>query len=575
MTLWRKRWETLPPAPPILFERFSDLEHLVVQVLYNRGLTSPEEVEAFLTGTLGCDNPFDLAEMDAAVTLIRQILRSGERIVVYGDYDVDGVTATAVLVQTLRAFGGSVEPYIPDRIEEGYGLNAEAIHKLAEQGTRLLITVDCGIRSFAEVGLAQELGMQVIITDHHHVGDGLPRAGAVINPRRSGCRYPYRDLAGVGVAFKLAQALLRTEEQVPLRRPEEGESRSLLEEELLDLVALGTIADMVPLLGENHVLARKGLQRINEVPRPGLQALMDVGRVEPGQVTANTVSFSLAPRLNAAGRMGQALKALDLLLASDLEEARPLACELDQINNERRDLTRQVREQARMMVLEMEENPPLLFAASPDFPAGIVGLAAGRLMEEFYRPAIVVEMGEELCKGSARSIPEFHITEALDKVAPLLERYGGHAAAAGFTVRKEKLFALQEALVELARGDLVDVVLKPIISVDAEVQLSMLSWDLYRALKMLAPFGYGNHSPLLVSRHAEVQEARAVGAEGRHLKLSLRDERGHLWSAIAFRQGDWNGRLPPYVDLVYHLERNDWHGRTYLQLNVQDIHPCR
>jgi single-stranded-DNA-specific exonuclease len=565
----------MPPAPPVLFERFSDLEHLVVQVLYNRGLTSPEEVEAFLTGTLVCDNPFDLEEMDAAVTLIRQVLRSGERIVVYGDYDVDGVTATAVLVQTLRAFGGSVEPYIPDRIEEGYGLNTEAIHKLAEQGTRLLITVDCGIRSFAEVGLAHELGMQVVVTDHHHVGDGLPRAGAVINPRRSGCRYPYRDLAGVGVAFKLAQALLRTEEQVPLRRSGAGDSRSLLEEELLDLVALGTIADMVPLLGENHVLARKGLQRINEVPRPGLQALMDVCRVESGQVTANTVSFSLAPRLNAAGRMGQALKALDLLLASDLEEARPLACELDQMNNERRELTRQVREQARMMVLETEENPPLLFAASPDFPAGIVGLAAGRLMEEFYRPAIVVEMGQELCKGSARSIPEFHITEALDKVATLLERYGGHAAAAGFTVRKERLLELQDALVELARGDLVDVVLTPVISVDAEVQLSMLSWDLYRALKMLAPFGYGNHSPLLVSRHAEVQEARAVGAEGRHLKLSLRDDHGHLWSAIAFRQGDWNGRLPPYVDLVYHLERNDWRGRTYLQLNVQDIHPSR
>ncbi|MFP4343760.1 MAG: single-stranded-DNA-specific exonuclease RecJ [Anaerolineales bacterium] len=551
------------------------MDHLVVQVLYNRGLTRPEEVEAFLAGTVVCDNPFDLEGVDAAVTLIRQILRRAEPIVVYGDYDVDGVTATAVLVQTLRAFGGRAEPYIPDRIEEGYGLNTEAIRWLAEEGARLLITVDCGIRSHDEIREAHERGMKVIVTDHHHIGESLPfYASAVLNPRRSGCRYPFHDLSGVGVAFKLAQALLRADGRVPLRRREEGQKGGILEEELLDLVALGTIADMVPLLGENHVLVRRGLKRINESPRPGLQALMEVSRVEPGQVTARDVSFSLAPRLNAAGRVGQALKALELLLAPDLERARPLARELDNMNLERRDLTRRVREQARMMVLETEEDPPLLFAASPDFPAGIVGLAAGRLMEEFYRPAIVVEMGEEFCKGSARSIPAFHITEALDKVASLLERYGGHAAAAGFTVRREKLSELRDALVELARRDLVDVVLAPVISVDAEVQLSMLSWDRYRALEALAPFGYGNHAPLLVSRHAEVHEARAVGAEGHHLKLYLRDDRGHMWSAIAFRQGEWINRLPPYIDLVYHLERNDWNGRTSLQLNVQDIHPC-
>ncbi|MGC9357498.1 MAG: single-stranded-DNA-specific exonuclease RecJ [Anaerolineae bacterium] len=573
MTMWRKRWRIAPPAPQVLFERFQTLNPLVVQVLYNRGITASEEVQRFFEGVVPDDNPFRIRGVSEAVSLIRRTIEADLAIAVYGDYDADGVTATAILVQTLRALGGRVEAYIPDRIEEGYGLNAEAVTALADKGIRLLITVDCGIRSLEEVALARARGIQTVITDHHHVGPALPPADAVINPRRPDSPYPFPDLAGAGVAFKLAQALLRVNRRVPLATIK-AEGRELLAaEELLDLVALGTIADMVPLVGENHVLVKRGLERINHAPRPGLRALMQICDVEPGKVTARTISFVLAPRVNAAGRIGEALTAFELLVAPDLASALPLAQDLETLNQERRALTHEVRERARTMVLDVDDNPPLLFAASPEFPAGIVGLAASRLLEEFYRPVVVVEEGEEFSKGSARSIPEFHITEALDRVSDLLVRYGGHAAAAGFTVRTENLEELQRRLVDLAREELAEVVLTPSLLVDAELPLNMLSWDLHEDLEALAPFGYGNRSPTLVSRDVRILSARAVGAEGRHLKLYVADEQGRSWSAIAFRQGAWIGRLPDVVDLAYHLQRNEWNGRTTLQLNVLDIHP--
>lgn len=571
MPLWRRRWQIAPPAPPPWFERHPSLHPLALQVLYNRGMTAPETIQAFLAEDAALGNPLRMAGMHEAVFLIRQAVMHGKPIAVYGDYDADGVTATAILVQTLRTLGADVRPYIPDRVEEGYGLNVEALRALAEAGTRLLITVDCGIRSLEEVALARRLGLQVVITDHHHVGAALPAADVVLNPRRPDCPYPFKDLAGAGVAFKLAQALLRVNRQTPLPTTQ----RDLREEELLDLAALGTIADMVPLLGENHALARQGLREINEGRRPGLVALMQIANVQPGKVTASTIGFTLAPRLNAAGRIGEASLAFDLLVAPDLSSALPLAQQLESLNRERQELTTQVQEATRRMVLESGDDPPLFFAAADNFPSGIIGLAAGRLAEEFYRPVVVVERGEPLSKGSARSIPEFHITEALDSMAELLERYGGHAAAAGFTVRTALLPELQARLTALAREQLAGVTLTPTLQIDAELPLGDLSWELYHALAVLAPFGYGNPEPVLVSRKLRVLDARSVGADGRHLKLFVADgvERGRGWDAIAFRQGDWIGRLPERIDLAYNLTLNEWNGRANLQLKVHDIHP--
>ncbi len=373
----------------------------------------------------------------------------------------------------------------------------------------------------------------------------------------------------MGVAFKLAQALIEANRQAPLPTTE----RDLDESDLLDLVALGTVADMVALVDENHTLVSRGLERINAAHRPGLSALMRVTGVNPGKVTTKTIGFTLAPRLNAAGRLDEAMTALELLLAPDMASALPLAQELEALNQRRREITMAVREKATALLQFADGVPALIFAASDEFPPGVVGLAASRLLDDYYRPAVVVSMDSEFCKGSARSIPEFHITEALDSLDGLLERHGGHAAAAGFTVRTSRLQELESRLVALAEEKLGDLLLVPTLNVDADVPLEQLSWDLHNQLEQLQPFGFGNPEPTFVSRRVRVMHARAVGSEGRHLKLYIADELGKSWDAIAFRQGYWEDRLPAWVDLVYVLESNEWNGRTNLQLNVQDIRP--
>ena len=564
-----KRWQVTPPAPPSHIARFSHLHPITVQVLYNRGITDPASVTAFFNGESGEANPFDLKGMPSAVTRLRQALRGGETIAVYGDFDADGVTATALLVQTLRALGGDVRPYIPHRVDEGYGLHKEALPQLASDGARVIVTVDCGIRSLEEVAHANQIGLDVIVTDHHSVGDKLPDAVAVIDPKRHDSDYPFHELAGVGVAFKLAQSLLRSHRQTLITR----QAVRLEEEDLLDLVALGTITDLVPLLDENRTLVRKGLERINRRERPGIEALCRRSGLRNGQINATSIGYALGPRLNAAGRMGHAKTAYQLLTTQYPAEAERLAEALDRLNRKRRQLTLETQKQARELALATAGEAPLLFAAAPDFQAGIVGLAASRLVDEFYRPAVVVEVGKEFSRGSARSIPEFHITDALDQCADLLVRHGGHAAAGGFTVANEHLDQLAAVLRRLATEQLADVELTSTLNVDTEIELSKMSWELQQELARLEPCGYANPHPLFLSRNVRVQNLRTVGADGRHLKLALSGGRT-TWDAIAFRQGDWAGKLPARVDIVYHLEINVWRDQRRLQLNVQDIRPA-
>ncbi len=564
-----KRWQVAPPAPATHRARFPDLHPLVVQVLYNRGVTAPEDVTAFLNGeTAGETNPFSLADMPAAITRLRRALRKGESIAVYGDFDADGVSATALLVQTIRALGGDVRPYIPHRVDEGYGLNKDALTRLAADGVRLVVTVDCGVRSVEEIAHARRLGMDVIVTDHHSIGDELPEAAAVVDPKRTDSRYPFRELAGVGVAYKLAQALLRSHRQTPIV----AHPVRLDEDDLIDLVALGTVADMVPLLGENRYLVHRGLERLNRMERPGIEALCRQAGIAPGRVNATAIGFSLGPRVNAAGRLAHALTAYNLLATDYRTEADKLAADLDRLNRERQRLTRETQERARQQIRAAEDSY-LIFAAGDDFPAGVVGLVASRLVEEFYRPAVVVEVGDEVSRGSARSIPEFHITHALDECADLLIRHGGHAAAAGFTVSNDRLDDLAHCLRTLAAERLAGVELTPTLTVDAEVELSQMSWPLLRELSRLEPCGYANPQPLFLSRHVRLLGQRAVGSDGKHLKLLLSDG-STVWDGIAFRQGEWAGKLPDRVDVVYHLEKNEWNGTVRLQLNVQDIRPA-
>lgn len=566
MSLHPKRWQIAPPAPPNHLARFPNLDPILVQVLYNRGITEPVDVSTFLSGEGIEANPFALEGIDDAVTRLRQALRAEEPIVVYGDFDADGVSATALLVQTLRALGGDVHAYIPHRVDEGYGLHKRALTALARKGARVVATVDCGVRSLDEITHARDLGLDVIVTDHHSVGPVLPDAVAVVDPKRLGSGYPYGELAGVGVAYKLAQALLRSHQQTPIT----AEAVRLREEDLLDLVALGTVADLAPLLGENRTLVQCGLARLNRMERPGVEALCHKVGLRPGQVDATAVGYALGPRLNAAGRMSHARDAYRLLDTAYPGEAERLAERLDTLNRQRQQLTIETQERARELALATAGESPLLFAADEEFRAGIVGLVASRLVDEFYRPAVVVEVGKRWSKGSARSIPEFHITDALDECADLLVRHGGHAAAAGFTVSNEHLDHLSDQLRSLATEQLADEELTPVLTIDAEVELSRMSWELQAELARLEPCGYANPEPLFLSRNVLVRSQRAVGRDSKHLKLTLSDGRG-TWDGIAFRQGEWAGKLPTHVDIVYHLEVNEWNDRRWLQLNVQDV----
>ncbi len=566
MTSHLKRWQVAPTVPPSHVAHFPHLHPIIVQVLYNRGLTDPGDVSAFLNKEGDEANPFAIEGMNAAVTRLRQALRAGEPIVVYGDFDADGVTATALLVQTLRAFGGQVLPYIPHRVDEGYGLHKRVLTQLAHSGTRVVVTVDCGVRSLEEVAHANRLGLDVIVTDHHSAGPQLPDTLAVIDPKRTDSRYPFSELAGVGVAYKLAQALLRSHRQTAVT----AQDVCVEEEDLLDLVALGTVADLVPLLGENRTLVHRGLACLNRMERPGIEALCRQVGLQPGKVDATTIGYALAPRLNAAGRMAHAKTAYELLDTTYPAEADLLASKLGQLNRKRQQLTLETQEQARQLALKEGDDASLLFAASPDFSAGIVGLAASRLVDEFYRPAVVVEVKKKVSRGSARSIPEFHITKALDECADLLIQHGGHAAAAGFTVANDNLNELASRLQEMASGQLAGVDLTPVVSIDAEVELSQMSWNLQQELSQLEPCGYANPHPLFISKNVRVAGHRAVGNDNNHLKLTLSDG-WSTWDAIAFRQGDWAGKLPDRIDLVYHLEINEWNSQRRLQLNVQDI----
>ena len=566
MSLQSKRWQVASPVTAEDLARFPDLQPLVVQLLYNRKIHDPGEARDFLQGQTPGHSPFELKGMYQAVDRLLEAVRSGESIAVYGDFDTDGVTATALLVQTLSALGAQVRPYIPSRVDEGYGLNIDALRKLYRQGVRLVVTVDCGIRSIDIVEQAS-LGLDLIVTDHHTVGDELPPALAVINPKQPGCIYPFKLLAGVGVAYKLAQGLLLAQKRL-------GPPATLAAEDLLDLVALGTVADLVPLLGENRELVRRGLEKLEKSPRPGVEALMADAGLRRGSVDATAIGFRLGPRLNAAGRIDTAMLAYDLLTSTSALETRELAGQLGRLNQRRQELTEKTVAEAEAQVRAGDPNAHLYLVASKEFLPGIVGLAASRLTEAYYRPSVVVEMGPEESRGSCRSIPEFHITEALDECKDLLVRHGGHAAAAGFTIETAKLDTLRERLQAIAAEKLSEVDLQPALEIDLELPLEEVSWATHGLLEILEPTGMENPQPVLSSPGVEVRDKRAIGG-GKHLKLVLRDGRGAAWDAIWFRRGHLLDQVPGRVDVAYTLDANEWNGSRRLQLHVQDMRPAQ
>ncbi len=553
-------WKLLPPLPDKRLATTSAFPPLITQLLYNRGLAEPSQFEPFFTADrqlLG--DPFLLPDMQRAIARIYQALLSGENIAIYGDFDVDGITSTALLVQGLSTLGAKTTPYIPHRLTEGYGLKTAALENLYRQGISLVITVDCGITAVPEVKKAQRMGLDVIITDHHTPPAVIPPAIATIDPKLPHSAYPFSELAGVGVAFKLLQALFQSIGKEPQL------------DELIDLVALGTVADMMPLLEENRYLTKQGLKLINDTPRLGVREMVTQAGLNIGSLDTESISWVIAPRLNAAGRLAHAMTSYKLLMTDSVQEAQELSIWLEQKNTERRRLTEKVLVKAREQILA-EGISPLLIAIDKDCPAGIAGLVASRLSEEFYRPAIVIKAGELMSGGSCRSIPEFNIILALTQCSRLLSRFGGHAQAAGFFLPTKNLPRLTQCLSQLAATQLDGLDLRPSLDIDAEVTLPDLGGDTFPIIQQLAPFGCGNPAPTFLSRQVEIVNCHAMGNNGEHLRLKLQ-QGGTLWDGVGFGLGKRLAEVSSPVDIVYNLQIDRWGGEEKLRLNILDFAP--
>ena len=543
------------------------LQPATARVLAGRGLVDPGQVREFLSPALsGMLDPFLLADMEQAVRRLILAWQRQEQICIYGDYDVDGVTATALLVSGLTALGMRAGYHIPHRMDDGYGLNSEALRSIRMQGSSLCISVDCGVTALEEAAICREIGLDLIITDHHQPLEQLPDAVAVINPHRPDCGYPFKGLAGVGVAFNLLVGLRTRMREQGLFSDKEPDLR-----QWLDLVALGTVADVVPLQGQNRLLVAAGLQRMAAADRTGLAALKRAAGVD-GAVTAGQVGFRLAPRLNAAGRLESAVPGVELLLTGDRATAERIASELDDANSERQLVEHRILTSAIAMVEASGgvTGRHSIVLASADWHPGVVGIVASRLVERYHRPTILLAQQEDgIAKGSGRSIPGFHLLDALHDCGPLLQRYGGHRAAAGVTLNAEQIELFCQAFEQAASSRLDQQSLIPTLVLDLELQPEELTIPLVNDLQRLAPFGAGNPEPVVCIRGLRVMEKKVVGAD--HLRLKLGRGR-HYVHAIAWRMA---GRdIPDLLDLAGMPEIDTWGGGARLQLRVKDFRPA-
>jgi single-stranded-DNA-specific exonuclease len=555
--LSRTHWRLITPHQPP--PDITGVNPLIARLLCNRGISEPSQVETFLAADSRLESdPFLLPDIEQAVNRTYRALYTGEEIAIYGDFDADGITATALLVQGLSALGGKVTPYIPHRYHEGYGLQVAAMEKLRKHGISLIITVDTGITAIAEIQKARSMGIDIIVTDHHLPLSSLPPALAVVDHKRSDSKCQSFELAGVGVAFKFLQALLK------------GSGREDLINSLLDLVALGTVTDMVPLTGDNRYWVKRGLELLNNTMRPGLQEMMRAASLKPGTLDTESISWILGPRLNAAGRVDDASTSYKLLVTQDPEEAASLVSDLEEKNAKRQRLTTELLERAREKIIAAGPNSPLLMTGDEEYPAGVMGLVAGRLSEEFYRPVILLKIGSDTCRGSGRSIPEFDLMAALASCRSLLSNFGGHTKAAGFTVPTSNLHQLQEQLLSLAEARLAGLDLRPHIDIDAEVPFSDLTGETIKQIQGLAPFGAGNPIPAFVSRHVEVADLRHIGSRSDHLALKLKQD-GIVWDAIGFRLGSRTQETTGLLDIAYNLDIDRWNGAERLRLKLLDL----
>ena len=556
-----KKWEFYNSDEKLVDEICEkyNLNKVIGKIIVNRHVVKDEDVRIFITPTRDdFYDPFLFKEMDSAVDRIIKAINNKERILIYGDYDVDGITSTTVLKKYFIDRGITVDTYIPNRLHEGYGLNKNAIDKIKEKNIDLIITVDCGISAIEEIDYAISLGMDIIVTDHHEVGEKLPNALAVIDAKRKDNTYPFRSLAGVGVVFKLIQAL-----SIKLQiKPEEYLK-------YLDLVCVGTISDIVPLEGENRTIAKLGLMLIKVTRNLGLRELIKSSGYK--EIDSNTISFGVAPRINACGRMGHEEEALKLFLAEDLESATKITKELNEYNTLRQSMEKTIYEEAIQEIEKnhLEENNSIVLGGK-GWHHGVIGIVSSKVTDKYYKPSILLSFEDDIAKGSGRSVPGFDLYEGLTKCDDLLEKYGGHSMAVGLTLKKENLEKFKERFEEIAKEKNIKE-LVPIIYIDDELKLKDINMDLVKGLSILEPFGEANKVPLFLIRNLKIDSIRAL-SEGRHLKLTLRDE-NFVINAIGFELGYLaeEYRIGDRIDVVGTLEINSFNGFSSIQINMKDI----
>lgn len=560
----KKQWNLKPKADPKLIAQLQEslgVAKIVAQLLVQRGITDFKEAKSFFRPTYDqLHDPFLMKDMSLAVNRLKKALEQKENILIYGDYDVDGTTAVALMYSFLKSIHPNIAYYIPDRYSEGYGISYQGIDYAAQNNFSLIIALDCGIKAVDKVAYAQEKEIDFIICDHHRPGANVPKALAVLDPKQNDCKYPYKELSGCGVGFKLVQAYCQ--------------KNNIAFEKIthyLDLLVVSIAADIVPITGENRVLAHYGLKQLSTEPRKGLKALMEVSNKEKN-FTISDVVFGLAPRINAAGRIEHGAKAVALLVQENIEEARSMAQKVNKHNTKRRELDQSITQEALKMVIP---NAKSTVVYQENWHKGVVGIVASRLIETHYRPTIVLTENNGMLAGSARSVKDFDVYNAIDSCSDYIEQFGGHKYAAGLTLKKENLAGFTAKFEEVVSATIQEEMLNPQISIDAELTISEINLKLYRILKQMAPFGPGNMSPTFMTQQViDRGYGRKIGQEQTHLKLNVGDkEPTQYFDCIGFGMADKFELIKEgqQFDIAYAIEENVWNGNVKLQLRLKDI----
>ncbi|MFT7623235.1 MAG: single-stranded-DNA-specific exonuclease [Myxococcota bacterium] len=565
-----REWIIQAPDPGAIARLIKEVgvSDVVAGLMVNRGIVEPAEARDWLAPRLrDLEDPAGLRDMQASVELLLSHLDAGNRVTIYGDYDVDGMTASSTLARFLRLCGYAPQVFLPDRFRDGYGVNVDRVRDLVEEGTRLFVTVDCGVTAVQQITVARELGADFIVVDHHQLPEGdLPPANAIINPHHPDCTFPFDDLCAAGLAFHLVMAL-----RVELRKRGHFDGKTEPDvRDLLDIVAIGTIADVVPLRGINRILVANGLLRLPHSPHPGVRALTALS-ARSNKVNAGTVAFQIGPRLNAAGRLSHPMKGFEILATDDPERAQAIATDIDEENKRRRVVQDQIEEQALEQALSQQgEHAAAYVLWDETWHPGVAGIVAARMVQRFHRPCAVLAVADGIAKGSIRSIKGFDAVAGLRRCADVLKQFGGHAHAAGVTVELDNLPAFRAAFEKAARDTLKPEDYVPRLKIDAAVRFPRLDGQLLDEFERMAPFGAGNPEPRLCTHNATVVRTRTVGADGSHLKLWLEDD-GIRLDAIAFGWGDRAPAAGASVDVAYRPEFNEWQGNVSLQLRIVDM----